>query len=353
MFAKINPAYLVATLFFLTSGCYLYLCALTCTRRAYTKLLRDYLIVGVLLAVFSLLYGLMTIADNKTLLRFCWAGGFIAGCLFYPRWVIFLSNMVSFQFRGTSLLIKAVYALTILFSLLCVCSRDVVFVKTDYGNQFSYPTSPLFLTIFVLISFLTLLFMVLHVRWWREAEMERHRKQAFWFIVLAILIAPIGFITDYVLPIFTDKTVVPLGSVSLLIASIPIFFFFFSTQTLSITVSSVSGYIFNSVTIPTLILDHKNTILLENESALEFLGRDVVRKNIADIIVKDDTPPEQSFFDSSFTSEKVRAQTRHGIKICDMLLTVERDKYHDTLCKVVLIRDITKDEYNCPFREFS
>jgi uncharacterized YccA/Bax inhibitor family protein len=99
-------------------------------------LLRDYLIVGVLLAIFSFLYGLMTIAENETLLWFCWAGGFIAGCLFYPRWVLFLSNMVSFQFRGTSTMVKAAYALTVLFSLFCVCSSGVVFLKQTTATSF-------------------------------------------------------------------------------------------------------------------------------------------------------------------------------------------------------------------------
>ena len=69
MFAEINPAYLVATLFFITGGCYLYLCALLCIGNIHTQLLRNYLIVGMHLAVVSLCYGLMTIAENETLLR--------------------------------------------------------------------------------------------------------------------------------------------------------------------------------------------------------------------------------------------------------------------------------------------
>ncbi|MCL2624491.1 MAG: ATP-binding protein [Planctomycetaceae bacterium] len=346
MFAEINPAYLVAALFFFTSGCLLYLSVNLYTDTAKSKLRWNYMIVGFHLTFFSLFYGLMTIAENETLLRLSWAGGFIASCLFYPRWVLFLSNIVTFQFRVSYQFFKATYVLTLLVSLLCVLSNDVVFVPTKYGNQFSYQSSPLFITTFILISLFIIIFMVLHVRWWREAIMKRHRKQAFWFIIIAGSVAPIGFATDFIIPIFTEMTVVPLGSVTLLAASIPIFISLRTTQTLSVTVPNVSGYLFNSVTIPTLILNHKNTIVLENKFAFDFLGRDAVGKNLAEIVFKDDTSPEQSFFANSFASENVRVKTPLGIRICDMLLTVEKDKYDDALCKIALLRDITKNEYD-------
>ena len=243
MFAEINLAYLVAALFFTTSGCYLYLCAILFTGYINTKLFRDYLIVGLHLAVFSLCYGLMTIAEHETLLRISWGGGFIASCLFYPRWSLFLSNMVTFKFTVTSKIVNAAYVLTIFIAVLCAFSSEVVFVKTDLGNQFSYQHGLLFTIAFILLSFFLIFFIVLHIRWWREAEMKRHRHQAFWFIIIASLLAPIGFVTDFIIPIFTEMTAVPLGSVSLLIASIPVFIFLRTTQTLSVTAPNVSGYI--------------------------------------------------------------------------------------------------------------
>ena len=345
MFAEINPAYLVAILFFVTSGCYLYLCALVCTGNLNTKLLRDYLIVGLHLTVFSLCYGLMTIAENETLLRLSWAGGFIAGCLFYPRWIWFLTNMVTFKIRTTSIIVRVAHVLTTIFSVSCALFGDVVFVLTKYGYQFSYPKNLLFTTAFVLISLLIVVVIVLHIRWWHETEMKRYRKQAFWFIIIAALVAPIGFLTDFIIPFFTETTTVPLGSVSLLIASIPIFIFLRTTQTLSVTAPNISGYIYNSVTLPILVLDHKNIIVLENEPSFDFFGSSTLGKNIAEIILKEEKSPEQSFFAHNFTSENVTVETSTGIRICDMLLSVEKDKYDDALCKVVLLRDITKNEY--------
>jgi len=345
MFAEVNPAYLVATLFFMTSGCYLYLCARLHTGNIHTKLLRSYLIVGIHLAVFSFSYGLMTIAENETLLWISWSVGFIAGCLFYPRWIRFLSNMITPKFGITRKRVKALYILTTLIAVLCVFSNDIVFVKAEYGNQFSYQNSPIFIAAFILISLFIVLVLVLHFIWWHETEMKRHRKQAFWFIIIAALVAPIGPLTDFIIPSFTETTTVPLGSISILIASIPIFIFLRTTQTLSVTAPNVSGYIYNSVTLPILVLDHKNIIVLENKPAFEFLGYSTLGKNIAEIILKDAKPPEQSFFAHNFTSENVTIDASSGVKVCDMLLTVEKDKYDDALCKVVLLKDITKNEY--------
>jgi dsRNA-specific ribonuclease len=71
-------------------------------------------------------------------------------------------------------------------------------------------------------------------------------------------------------------------------------------KTLSITVPNASGYVFNTVTIPTLVLDHKNNINLENNAAFDFLGRSVIGKNISEIILIDEKTPEQSFFRTGF-----------------------------------------------------
>jgi len=115
-------------------------------------------------------------------------------------------------------------------------------------------------------------------------------------------------------------------------------------NTISITVPNASGYIFDTVTIPTFVLDYNNNIKLENSAVLGFFGRSFIGENIAGIIMSNDKKPDQSFFNDAFTSEKVTVETPHGTRICDVLLSVEKDKYNDTLCKVLLLRDITENE---------
>jgi len=112
-------------------------------------------------------------------------------------------------------------------------------------------------------------------------------------------------------------------------------------KTLNITVKNVSGYAFSSVMVPILVLDHKNKIGLENNAAASFFGGSVIGSNMASIIRVDNRTPDSQFFDQSFSNETVTVKTPRGIKICEMLLTVERDRYDEAYCKVAVIRDIT------------
>ena len=79
LFMELKPAYLVAALFFLTCGCYLYLCIVTFVGNAKSKSRDEYLSAGLCLTLYSFFYGLMTIAANETLYRVFWAVGFMSG----------------------------------------------------------------------------------------------------------------------------------------------------------------------------------------------------------------------------------------------------------------------------------
>jgi len=199
------------------------------------------------------------------------------------------------------------------------------------------------MTVFLVIIIFAFLF--LFYRWLRESIMKRDRVQGFLFIILSAFIAPIGFATDFIIPTFTGNTAIPMASLCFLPVSMPFFISMRKYKTLSITVPNASGYVFNTVTIPTLVLDHKNGINLENAAAIDFLGRSVIGMNIAEIILTNEMTPEQSFFNHDFASEKVTLETPLGVRICDMLLAVESDKYNDALCKVVLLKDITENEH--------
>jgi len=252
--------------------------------------------------------------------------------------------MARFKYKKAKHMIKATPILTVLLCLLCVFSNDVEFVTTDYGTQFSYHNSVFFMIHVAFLAIVVLVFLFLFYRRWRESIMKRDRIQALLFIILSALIAPFAFGADFIIPIFTGNTVTPLASLCFLPVSIPFFISIRKYKTLSITVPTASGYVFNTVTIPTFVLDNENNIKLENTASLDFLGRSVIGENIADIVLSNEKIPDQAFFDNAFASEKVTVETPRGIRICDVLLSVEKDKYSDTLCKVVLLRDITENE---------
>jgi diguanylate cyclase (GGDEF)-like protein len=113
-------------------------------------------------------------------------------------------------------------------------------------------------------------------------------------------------------------------------------------KTFSITVPNVAGYIFKTIKVPNIVLDNKNKVNLANNAALDFIGSSIIGKNAAELIKVNEEMPAQSFFDHNFENRGVTALTPSGEKDCDMLLTVERDKYDEALCKVIVLRDMTE-----------
>ena len=341
MFTEINPAYLIALIYFLVSGVYIYLLVGSYKSNARSKMRRNYMMGGIWLLFASTFYGIMTISGNETMSRVFWALGFTSINLFFPMWLFFSSNLITIKKKINKQVITIAPFVTALFCIACVISNNTDFVQTKFGVQFNYDTNVLFLATFALIAVMATTFMIFNIIWYRNAVMIRERKQAQLFIVFTLLTAPVGFITDFILPIFTETPVMPLASIFFLPASLPFFMAMKKFKLFGVTVVNSSGYVFSKVSVPILVLDHENNISLENDAASSYLGRSVIGHNISGIVSVNGNAPEQAFFSKGFQSENVTVKAQIGIRICDMLLGVEQDTYGDALCKVVLLQDIT------------
>jgi len=359
MFVDVSPAFLIARLFFLVCGCYLFLCVIAFRNSTKSVFRNDYLFAGLCLIIYSLSYGLMTITLNEELCRVFWAFGFLASFLFFTRWLMFISNMLSIKRVFTRRLINAATVLAMITSGICVLSNEATFVINEVGVHFSYYNSLVFRIAIIFIFVIVLSTILFHIQWLRQAEMKRDRIQARLFLILSAFIAPIGFATDFIIPTLTKHSTIPLATICFLPISMPFLFSMLKYKTLSITVPNASGYVFNTVTIPTLVLDLKNIINLENSAALEFFGSSVKGKNISEIVSSGEKLPESSInsgngnidnddnyidYSNSFIGNKVSIATPLGIRICEMVLAIENDKYRDVLCKVVMLKDITENE---------
>lgn len=341
MFAEINPAYLMALMLFLAGGVYIYLLVGSLKSNAKSKKRSNYMLGGAWLFFASAFYGIMTITGNETLSRIFWALGFISVSLFFPTWLYFSSTLTRIKTKTGLMLIKISPYVTALFAFLCIFSNDTVFEYTKYGVRYTYDTNIFFLVIFVIITLTVISFMMLNIIWYRNSTMTRDRKLARLFILLTALTAPIGFLTDLIIPIFTNYTVTPLASIFFIPASLPFFVAMRKYKLFGVTVYNSSAYVFSKVSVPILVLEHGNIIRLENDAASKFLGRSVIGENIAEIVSVNDCTPEQMFFLNEFSNVTVKVKSKNGLRICNMLLEVERDQYDDALCKVVLLHDIT------------
>ena len=344
IFLLLEPAYLIAAMFFLACICYLYLTVATSTGNIDTRMRRYYIATGICVVLFNLFYGLMTITVNESLRHVFWVIGFVSGFMFFPTWLMFLLNSVANEYRYKNAVIKTIYFLTALISVLCVASGGTELVTKGLGSQFNYQRSLIFIIAFIYASVLGVIMLILQSKWWLGAERARFRKLTVAYVTIASIASLIGFITDFHIPIFTDDTFIPLGPISILVASILAHIRMMTKKATNITVKNVSGYTFASAVTPIVILDKRNNIELENNVAVDFFGESVLKKNMAEIIRQNDLQPEQSFFETSFKNETVTIETPDGLHICDMLLTVEKDKLGEAIYKVVIIRDITESK---------
>ena len=342
MFIEMDPAYIIAGMLTLTSCGYVIFSALSTHGNSGVKVRHIFNIASILLIFYSFCYALMTVAVNEQLRFIFWVVGFSSGLIFFPVWCLFLVHMVLPKKKAIVHLAQAAIVVAAVIAVLCVISDDVSFLLTRYGYQFSYTNSLIFNIALVFAFVLSVPLILMQFKWWSEAEFTSYRRLSRIFAVIAPLVASVGFITDLIVPIFTSGTIVPLGPVSILLASWTTYFVLISNQTQRITVRNVSGFTFSSIMMPIVVLDRRNNVGLENKAAIEFFGKSIMDENITSHILLDGKPPIQSFFRDSFRNELITVNTPKGIRTCEMMLTVERGKLGDTIFKVLIIRDKTE-----------
>jgi len=302
---------------------------------------RNYIIVGEVLFVFSLFYAYMTIAENETLVHVFWAIAFCAGYMFYSVWMTFLSSLVNFNNKVIKYFTRCALVISMALALAGAFSSDVTFVKTSYGNQFSYPNDILFNVIFIFCLILTIALLIMHITWFRQSKQKRNRRFILTITIASIFLTPMILISELIIPIYTDQTTTPLGSVLLLPISMYVYYTLRKHKLLGITVANVSNYTFRSVSMPIYVLDDNDYVVIENDAAANCLGESVIGKKLSEYISINGETPDKSYFFNNFEGETISLKSTSGIRICEMSLTVEKDKYNEAVCKVIVLMDLT------------
>jgi len=340
----LNLGTFVGIIILLTSAVYLCFIVTALTDDTKSKLRRDYIFVNLLFVISTHFYGLMTIADNEALTRVYWSVGFVTGCLIYARWLIFLSNVVNFKHKSVKYIQHALFFTAIIFAVLCLLSNDVKIIPTPLGNQFSYTSSFVFVANSIALTIMASFAIVTYFIWLKQTELKGNRRQIIRLIFLTSFAAPFAYFSELFIPIFTDGTSIPLTAIALLPASIQVFILMRKYKTFGITPSNTSGSVFTSANMPILILDHRNIVRLENAAAVDFMGESILEKSFPSLVLVGGNTPESDSLEENILSEIISIDTPAGTRICDMVLTIERDKYNDAICKTTIIRDITDEK---------
>jgi len=156
------------------------------------------------------------------------------------------------------------------------------------------------------------------------------------------IVAVPGLTAEYILPAFYGIYFVPLASIFILIVSLQLAVIMNTHRSLSISVKNVSDEIFKSISIPLLLLDHQNKVILANESAYGVWKNDLIGRDAEELIFLDKKIPAQAFFNESFTNNIVTVDKETGTRVYDMSLKVLISKYGDVYSKIVALEDITE-----------
>ncbi|MCL2225464.1 MAG: ATP-binding protein [Defluviitaleaceae bacterium] len=330
----------IAVLFF--AACVTYLCIfiLTTVFDTRTRTRHDYMVACVLLISFSFFYGMMTISQNEILTWLYWALGFISSCLFFPRWLVFLTNILKFKTDEIRQLLNVLSVAVFVLALISVFSGDVVIERTYFGNQFSYQGSFWFTVTFLFVSLSIAGVVAAIFLWMRRSNLKGYREQLRRLVIIVVAISPFVFVADFIIPIFTPHTTVPVAAMVILLPAIQVYISMKKYHTFGITPSNISGYIFESVSIPIFVLNHRNVVTLENDAAVNFMGESIIDNEFSYYM---SNATADDFLSDSFVGKTVKVKTSRGERVCDMVLTAEYDKFRDAICKIVVLRDITEE----------
>jgi len=344
MATDVNLGIVVAVTLFLTSAFYQFIYLSTIMHNTKTKMRREYMPVPFSLAFCAFFYGLMTIAEHGILTYIYWALGFIAFSLFFPFLMIFIFNVLNIKNTVIIFAVRAISITTVILAILFVFSRNIEIITTQYGNQLSYNNNITIKTLFVFILLIFIATIIAFIKWRQKTPLHGHRNQITLLLIIMIIIFPISFIPEFITPAFTNNTLIPYSTTLLIPFSLLIFNMMKKYRTFGTTVENVSEYIFTSVSLPLVVLDYDNKISLVNNAAIEFFGKNITGKLFNTLILKNEEYPEELMFDKEISNKTILIKTPSGIRICDIMLTIEHDKYNEAICKFIVLKDITDEK---------
>ncbi|MCL2821604.1 MAG: response regulator [Firmicutes bacterium] len=343
LFHFLDTAFIVAFFYLVGAGTYCFISLLTYLTDRKSKVRREYLYASFCLMLSCFFYGMMAVTHNDILLRIFWGLGMLFGCLFLPRWVIFMLVTIKIKIKHLENILNGIFFLAAITIGLSVFLGEVSFIRAGVGpylpNFSASSVSLNFILVFCVVFSGVIMFM--HFKWLRQSQAKRERRHAFVFIVLVGLIVPIGLLTDIILPLYTSIVVLPVIPMVILVPSVYLFISLRITRQLSITAKSIANPLFETITTPTLALDHKNIIKLENAAARKFWGVSLLEKNISEFILVYGQKPEQALFEKNLKIEEVSVHTPDGVKSCEIILSIEKDKFDETFVKVISVIDQT------------
>ena len=337
MLNGVSLHYFTLLLFILVAVCYLILGIYTLLADMKSKVRWMYMFAIISLTFWSLFYGLMMISNNEPTARVFFSIGLLFSCLFFPSWIHFLLYLIDSKHKDSKCL-GILYTFAIIIPIIGIHYENIYFAETPFGFLYSYGENIVFRIMTIYLVFLFFIIAYLHYKWWKLARSEKQKKYIMRFVTITLLIAPLGFILEFIGPAFFGIKTIPISSGVILIVSLQLAYIMHMYSSLSISVKNISEDIFKSISMPIFLLNIENYIIHINDAAASVWGNDYIGKNAVTLFLVDNKPPEATLFDADFTEKTVTAESR----TYDMLLKVLTDKHGEVFSKIVAFNDITE-----------
>ena len=299
-----------------------------------------YGVTGFILALWSFSFCVMTLAEVEQTRFVFWAIGVCSASMFFPAWLVFFSDLTQQKNKITTGITALICIIDVSISLWCVFSGDVSFHNTSAGWQFAYKMTPPFIALFCAYCSSALLLVCYPIKWYRTVKLKRLKKEANLFYRVLLTAGPLAIPFDYAIPIFWERPTIPIASVIIFFAALPLYGIMKSHWSFNMTSHNVSESLFSSLTFPVLLANSENIVQLANPTAEKTWTDGLLGADICSLIQIDEESPPSSVFDSEFTG--MRVNLPDGSLSFELLLLITADEFGDVISKTFVFSDVTQ-----------
>jgi len=173
------------------------------------------------------------------------------------------------------------------------------------------------------------------LRWWmKKATLKREKiiiRKFRWFVAFQLA----GTMVDTIVPLLFHTQAIPGSSVGAFAAAVYLYWIAKSYRANDITISNISGTVFQDSKAPILVLDYENKIVYYNHQAKTFFAKsdeELIGMAKDDILVLA-KGEEKLYYNEIFNMY-------YKVSVSKV-----RDKYGDIIYQIVFLADMTKEHY--------
>jgi len=258
--------------------------------------------------------------------------------LYMPIVIGYVSDLANYHVKHNKIVIIG-YILVAFPTWLSVANRSTVsFFETPWGYWYTSKMGWGRILQFVLIVVTICSFYLVLRVWKRKTELKREQnliKRFMWFgpILLG------SCILDTILPTVLHTAAIPGSAIGAFGSAILLYGISEKYRAFGASTANVANYVFRDVDIPVLVVDYKGRLVLHNDIAPTFLGKE--HKELMGLHKED----MFEAFDSEMSlndDEKAGLYRPIGSDfVCRLETTVVRDEFDQVLFSIIFVQDVT------------